>query len=166
MAVAGIVANKAKCRNVLITEQIVSRIMSDLGAEMTAPVKKCFLRCLQVCADWYNDATLYNHGAPQKQYREYLFQIIKAIDELSPFLEVDRLPADARSHLSNLAQFGNLSLELAELNKRLTRIAKLRSDSTPRTAGESDFGDFLKYQDHFKERSPFNWLAGVYLPEV
>jgi hypothetical protein len=31
---------------------------------------------------------------------------------------------------------------------------------------EKDFIETLTYQDHFKERSPFDWLAGVYLPEL
>jgi hypothetical protein len=161
------VAKKAaKTKDALITEHVVRRILSELGAKMTAPVKGSFVRCLEVLAHWYSDATLYNHGGPQKQYRDHLFQLSNAIGVFSRLLDVDQVPSDLRGFLSVLAPFGNLSAQLGELNTQLARIAELRSDSEPRTGVESDFVDLLKYQDHFKERSPADWLAGVYLPEL
>jgi hypothetical protein len=142
---------------------------------MTAPVKERFLRSLKVCDEWYSDAILYNHGGPQKHQREYLCQLSAAVDALSPLLAVDRMPNNLRGFLPVLAPFGNLPEQLEELNKKLKRVAGLRSDSRSKkkqsdtrslTSLESDFVDILIYQDHFKERSPFDWLAGVYLPEL
>jgi hypothetical protein len=156
----------AMTKQVVLSEQAVDRILSDIGAKMTAPVKERFLRCLVVCADWYSDAILYNHGGPQKNQREYLVQLRTAIPELLRFLNVDATPPNLRGFLPVLAPFLDLRIELKELETKLARVAELRSDTNPRSGEENDFVDALIYQDHFKERSPFDWLAGVYLPEV
>jgi hypothetical protein len=42
----------------------------------------------------------------------------------------------------------------------------LRSLSTPKTGLESDYVDRLAYEDHFKAKSPFQWMVGVYLREM
>lgn len=153
-------------RKTVLSQQTVNRVLQEIGTKMNAPVNERFLRCLNVCAAWYDDAILYNHGGPQKRQREYLWQLSAAIDALSPLLIVERMPNNLKGFLPVLVPFDNLPEQLEELNKKLRRVAELRSDSSPSTGSESDFVDALKYQDHFKERSPFDWLAGVYLPEL
>jgi hypothetical protein len=153
-------------RKTIVTQRTVNRVLQEIGAKMNASVNERFLRCLKVCDEWYSDAILYNHGGPQKHQREYLCQLTAAINALLPLLNVDRMPNNLQGFLPVLAPFANLPAQLEELNEKLQRVAELRSDSKPRTGLESDFVDLLKYQDHFKERSPFDWLAGVYLPEL
>ncbi|MBR0941564.1 hypothetical protein [Bradyrhizobium liaoningense] len=133
---------------------------------MSDPVCGCFLKCLNVCAEWYDDAIQYNHGGLQKEQREYLLRLRAAIGGLSSLLNDEQVAPNLRGFLPVLAPFENLRSQLSEFDTKLMRVAELRSDSKPRTGLESDFVDALIYQDHFKERSPFEWLAGVYLPEV
>jgi hypothetical protein len=137
-----------------------------MEAKMNASVRSRFFNCLEVFAHWYNDARLYNHGGPQKHYRDYLLHLKRSVENFLPLLDADQVPSHLRHFLPALAPFGDLSAQLEQLNKQLMRVADLRSDSKPLTGLESDFVDALKYQDHFKERSPADWLAGVYLPEL
>ena len=126
---------------------------------MNAPVNERFLRCLNVCAAWYDDAILYNHGGPQKEQRDYLLRLRAAIEGLSLLLNDDHVPGNLRGLMPVLAPFANLSSQLYELDRKLERVAEFRSDLKPRTGEESDFVDALKYQDHFRERSPFEWFC-------
>lgn len=159
-------AKVAKKKELLVTQQVVDRILLELGAKMTAPVKGRFLRCLIVSVRWYEDAILYNHSGPQKEQRKYLRELKTAIRRLSPLVNVERMPANLRGFLPVLAPFANLPTDLETLNRKLKRVEELRSNSRPETGLESDFIDALIYQDHFKERAPFEWLVGVYLPEI
>jgi hypothetical protein len=153
-------------RKTIVNQRTVNQVLQEIGAKMNASVNERFLRCLNVCAAWYDDAILYNHGGPQNEQRDYLLRLRAAIGGLSLLLNDDHLPRNLRGFLPVLAPFANLSSELYELDRKLERVAEFRSDSKPRTGEESDFVDALIYQDHFRERSPFEWFAGVYLPEV
>jgi hypothetical protein len=153
-------------RKTVVTQRTVNRVLQEIGAKMNAPVNERFLRCLNVCAAWYDDAVLYKHGGPQKEQRDYLLRLRAAIEGLSLLLNDDHVSGNLRGFLPVLAPFANLSSQLYELDRKLERVAEFRSDAKPRTGEESDFVDALIYQDHFRERSPFEWFAGVYLPEV
>jgi hypothetical protein len=144
----------------------VDRVLAVAGVKMIPSVKGRFLRCLEVCAFWYNDAIRFNHGAPQKEQREYISRLRSALHEVASLLDEDAIPTNLRSILPRLAPFSSLLSQVGELDPKLKRIETLRSDTLPCSGLESDFIDALQYQDHFKERSPFDWLAGVYLPEV
>jgi hypothetical protein len=160
------VQTKIAGKKTIVTQRTVNRVLQETGMKMNAPVNERFLKCLNVCAKWYDDAILYNHGAPQKQQRDYVLQLRSAIEGLSLLLNDDRVPGNLRGFLPILAPFGDLPSRLYELDRKLERVAGFRSDLKPQTGQESDFVDALIYQDHFRERSPFEWLSGVYLPEV
>lgn len=159
-------AKVAKKKEACVTPQIVDLILLELGAKMTAPVKECFLRCLIISVQWYEDAILYNHSGPQKEQREYILELTTAVSRLSALLNARRMPTNLKAFLPELAAFGDLPTDLEALQRKLKRTAELRSNSQPETSLERDFVDALIFQDHFKERAPFEWLAGVYLPEV
>jgi hypothetical protein len=55
---------------------------------------------------------------------------------------------------------------LSELIEGVNRILDLKSNSSAASGIECDYIDCLVYEDHFKERSPFEWIATVYLAEV
>jgi hypothetical protein len=81
-------------------------------------------------------------------------------------LDEKNIPSNISSYLQDFAPYSSLLTQIEELDPKLKRVGSLRSDTVPLTGLECDFVESLQYLDHFKERSPFDWLAGVYLPEV
>ncbi len=141
-------------------------LLATTGMRMTDPVKEKFLRCLEVCVLWYNHATMFNYGERQKSKRAYIRRLKTAAGEIELLIKSDAASDNFQSALKSMAPISTLLSLVQELGPKLTRIESMRSDSKPVTGLECEFIEELQYEDHFKERSPFDWLAGVYLPEV
>lgn len=137
-----------------------------MGERFTPSSKVAFQKCLEVCAIWYNDAIYYNNGDERKQLERYIGELRATLGNVVELLERKNIPTNIRSYLQDFAPYSLLITQIEELDPKLMRMGSLRADTVPVTGLEKDFVETLQYQDHFKERSPFDWLAGIYLPEV
>ncbi|MGY3698940.1 hypothetical protein ACVIGA_009082 [Bradyrhizobium sp. USDA 3240] len=144
----------------------VNRILEAVGERFTPTSKVAFKKCLEVCAIWYNDAIYYNNGDQRKELEQYIGDLRTALGDVVELLDNKNIPPCISSYFQDFAPYSSLLTQIEELDPKLKRVGSLRSETVPVTGMERNFIESLQYQDHFKERSPFDWLAGVYLPEV
>ncbi len=146
---------------IVVTNKHVNAILRRMGHEMSQPLRERFTRALDLCFDWYQQATSHNDHAAERERLTFIQEVRKSIKSLTSLLKDRRFGG-----FWFLTPLSDLPERLDKLDSQLQRVEELRPDTIPRTGDESDFVAFLIHEDHFKERSPFEWLAGVYLPEV
>jgi hypothetical protein len=144
-----------------ISSQSVNRILNAIGVRSSRPHfdKVAFAKSIEVCTSWYEAAKAYNVSFRQRERRTKLRSIRAVARNLSRLLS-DLQPLDG----SLLPQ--ETGSVLSELIESVNRTLELKSGSSAASGIERDFIDCLVYEDHFKERSPFEWIASVYLAEV
>jgi hypothetical protein len=141
-------------------ESIV-RAAKETGSELISS-KPALEKCLQISADWYTEALVYTTRGSQKLERTSARRFQVAVSDLLAQLNNDRLA----SFVSLFSNPTLLKKQLSDFSESTQRALDLKSDSEPSTGLESDFVDYLSYQDHFRARSPLEWLVGVYLIET
>jgi hypothetical protein len=104
--------------------------------------------------------------ASQREHVEFATELRAATSYFASRLNEDRVPNSLTHFVNDFSPLADLRSRPEKLDSDLKRVAELQSNSKARTGLEKDFIETLTYQDHFKERSPFDWLAGVYLPEL
>jgi hypothetical protein len=144
-----------------VTFQDVDTILLGVGKKMSPAKQEKLKRALQVCFDWYHDAIIFNSSVFERERLIFVQNVREAVKSLTSLLTDSRM-----EQYGDLAPLLDLPERLERLDRQLERVEKLRPDAKPRTGLESDFIESLIYADHFKERSPFDWLAGLYLPEL
>jgi hypothetical protein len=141
-------------------EAIARRVGLELGRPLAGTVAK-FAACLEVCISWYGDAEKYHHGSPRHDFNEFVAEVADAADGLLTLLTDPRV-----NGLIPFLPKNNLTIELQSILPSLKRFRLLGPGSTPATGLEVDLVEGMQYEDQFKQRSPFEWIAGVYLPEL
>lgn len=141
-------------------EVIARRVELELGHPLSGTIAK-FAACLEVYVCWYEDAEKYHHGTPQQGFNEFAAEVAGAAEGLLALL------TDPRANgLRPFLPKNNLTVELQSLLPSLKRFRLLGPSSIPVTGLEADLVEGMRYEDQFKQRSPFEWIAGVYLPEL
>src|SRR5436190_15042033 len=126
------------------TERIIRRTEAT-GAEFISS-KIALERCLQICLKWYGDALIYTSRSSQRMQRLAALRLQSSVQDLLAQLATDR-PAYHRWFLPSADV---LSKQLLDLSDSIDTALGLHSDSEPQSGLESDFVDYLGYQDHFK----------------
>jgi hypothetical protein len=137
------------------------RILDAAGVKLSRPHidKEALARCIEVCLTLYEHAKLFKGQTIQKKQRNELKEVRDAAYNLRSLLTAKTSSTFAEDHALVLATVSTLISDLE-------RLIDLRSLSTPTTGLESDYIDALAYEDHFKAKSAFQWMVGVYLREV
>lgn len=140
---------------------IAKRVLLEVGRPLDANVLR-FARCLEVCVQWYGDARIYHRRSASQEFAELTGEIANTAGYLLTLL------ADPRTQrLTTLRSEKRLLVE--QLQAILPKVERLRSigpNLVPVTGDEADLVEGMRYEDHFKQRSPFEWIAGVYIPEL
>jgi hypothetical protein len=144
-----------------ISSGSIDRILNAIGVRSSRPHfnKVALAKSIDVCASWYGQANIYNVSARQRERRAKLQSIGEAARNLCT------LTHDLDPLVGNLLP-EKMGDKLSELIESVNRARELKSGSSAASGVESDFIDRLVYEDHFKERSSFEWIASVYLAEV
>ena len=112
-----------------------------------------FARSLELSASWYRDAVMFAYRKPAKDQHHAMALTYQTATRLTQLLTDDLL--EAMGPLSTTVDTREFLAELIEtVNQRLK----------PPPAG--DLLDMSQYRAGFKQRSPFEWLAGYCLPDV
>jgi hypothetical protein len=168
----------------LNTDRIITAA-KEAGAELISS-KTDLEACLKICVDWYNDALVYTSRRSQKIEQLTARRLQLAANDLlaqleniqrTPYLSFfftlkkQRNPARPKRQrnpapLENTLNLAPLKKQLLDLSVAIDTALRLESDSEPSTGLQSDFVDYLGYQDHFRSKSPLEWLVGVYLIET
>ncbi|RTL77535.1 MAG: hypothetical protein EKK36_01955 [Bradyrhizobiaceae bacterium] len=116
---------------------------------------------MEVCVCWYEDAEKFHHGTPQQGFNEFAAEMADAAESLLTLMTNPRA-----NGLMPFLPKNNLTDELQSLLPSLKRFRLFGPSSSPANGLEADLVEGMRYQDQFKQRSPFEWIAGVYLPEL
>jgi hypothetical protein len=139
----------------------ILRVLDAAGVKSSRPHLdvEALARCIDVCVDLYEEAKLFRVQTIQKKERGQLKKVFLTASQLKELL----VAASAAGFVSNHRQVVS---DLSQLVEDTKRLLNLKWSSRPRTGLESDYVDKLRYLDHFKSKSPLQWMVGVYLAEV
>lgn len=147
-----------------VSPQGINRILDAVAMKKSRPHfdKDILVQTINICAKWYNEALKYNFSEPQKIERKHFREVGDVASRLASLLSTP--PVKTHPLLSVLSK--ELFAKLSELRPSIDRVLELRRTSVARNGEEYDYLDVIGYRDHFKMRSPIDWLVGVYLSEV
>jgi hypothetical protein len=137
------------------------RILDAAGIRFSRPYvdKEALERCIEVCLQLYQLAKINKGQTHQKKERSQLREVRDTAHHLRGLLTATPTVSFTKNHAQVLAHVSTLVSDVE-------RLLDLRSLSIPATGLESDYIDSLAYEDHFKAKSPLQWMVGVYLCEV
>jgi hypothetical protein len=141
-------------------ERII-RAVEAQGSELVSN-RGALAKCIEICADWYTEALIYTSRHLQKTERSAARRLQAMANDLLTQLKNDQ----QNSYASFVENLDLLKKQLSDFSAGIGTLLVLQSDSVPSTGLQSDFVDALAYQDHFRARSPLEWLIGVYLIET
>jgi hypothetical protein len=141
-------------------ERITNAVVSE-GSELISNTT-ALATCIEICSHWYCEALVYTSGQSQKLKRTAARRVQATANNLRAQLRGHQLSF----YQSIIPNAEVLLKQLADFSDGIETALGLQSDSSPSSGLASDFVDFLGYQDHFKARSPLEWLVGVYLVET
>jgi len=133
---------------------IARRILLEVGRPLDGNVVR-FAGCLKICVQLYEDAKQYHRHGPL-QDTQIVIEIANAADRLLTLLTNSKAEI-VRSSYPNLVETSLPSLK---------HLGTLEPASTLLTGLEDDLVYWMRYEDHFRQRGPFEWMAGIYLPEL
>ena len=139
---------------------VAKSVLLEIGRPLDSNVSR-FAACLEVCVCWYEDAAECHRGAPQREFASIAIEIADTAQRLLALLKDSRV-----QNLPSFFPNNSFVAELEAVMPLLERARSLNPTSIPKTGLEADFVDAMLYRDHFQQRSPFEWIAGVYLPEL
>jgi hypothetical protein len=122
---------------------------------------------LQICLNWYAAAVEYNNKPGHQDVTDFAGSAAKAAEQLLSLLERADIPPRLTSYPNFARPLSELLPALRNFHGAVKRLTIVRSHTPVASGIELDhLVDWLIYADHFRERSAFEWLAGVYLCEL
>jgi hypothetical protein len=131
----------------------ILRVLDAAGIKSSRPYLdvEALARCIDVCVDLYEAAKLNKVQTVRSKERGQLKKVFLTADHLKSLL----VAVPAAGFLPNRRQVVSLLSQLVEDTKKLVY---LRWSSVPSSGLESDYVDRLRYLDHFKSKSPLQWI--------
>lgn len=155
-------------REFIVTPAAVDRIILRANLVLLPALRDPFEKCLQICLNWYSDADYYNYRPAHSDIVDFARSAAEAAEQLLRLLERGEIHPPRLTSYSDFA--GPLSEVLPPLRRFrevVKRVSIVRADTRPASGLELDhFIDWYIYADHFRERTAFEWLAGLYLCEL
>ena len=157
----------AKPREFIATRAAVDRILRSADLVLLPVLRDRFRACLQVCLNWYGDAAHFNGNPAQQDVADFAHGAAEATERLLRLLERGNIPPRLTSYPDFAGPLSELLPALKKFREIAKRLTIVRSYTRPASGLELDhLIDWYIYTEHFRERTAFEWLAGVYLCEL